>query len=201
MTVIYLRHGESEGNVRRVIQGWMDLPLTPLGEAQAAAAGRRLAASDAVALYTSPLQRARRTAELVGIATALEPAELPDFREYRFGEAEGLPWEEAAARWGLAARDWGVGSVPGEEGMEAFRLRVRRQFDELHERHLESTAIAVVHGGVLGAILGSLCELPAHEHVQVFTSNCGITTVIDERGEPAVVTLNDVCHLRAITGQ
>lgn len=196
MTVIYLRHGESEGNVRRIIQGQTDFSLTPKGEAQAEAAGRRLASSGAVALYSSPLRRARRTAEIVGRHARLDPIDIAGLQEYGFGAAEGLRWPEAAARWGLASRDWGVGQVPGEEGMEAFRSRVRDAFVALHERHRESLAVAVVHGGVLGAILGSLCGLAPHEHMQVYTSNCGMTTVADERGQPMVIGLNDVCHLR-----
>lgn len=196
MTVVYVRHGESEGNVQRIIQGWMDFPLTSLGELQAQAAGRRLATSGASALYTSPLRRAHRTAAIIGGHAGLDPIEVDGLREYHFGEAEGLRWPDAAARWGLASRDWGVGQVPGEEGMEAFRLRVREACEALYERHRDSVAIAVVHGGVLGAILGTLWGLAPHEHVQMYTSNCGITTVADERGELAVIGLNDVCHLR-----
>lgn len=197
MTLIFLRHGESEGNVQRVIQGWLELPLTPRGEAEAAAAGRRLASSGATALYTSPLRRARQTADIVSAATGLEAVELPDLREYGFGEAQGLRWEQAATRWGLLDRDWGIGSVPGEEGMEAFRVRVRRQFDELHERHTDSLAIAVIHGGVFGALVASLCGLEAHEHAQLYTGNCGIMVVTRERsGDPVIVALNDMCHLK-----
>ncbi|MGE0227410.1 MAG: histidine phosphatase family protein [Dehalococcoidia bacterium] len=196
MTVVYVRHGESEGNVQRIIQGWLDFPLTPRGEAQAEAAGRRIATTAAVALYTSPLLRARRTAEIIGNEAGLEVVPIDGLREYGFGEAEGLRWPEAAARWGLADRDWGVGQVPGEEGMEPFRQRVREASEALHERHRDSLAVAVVHGGVLGAMLGTLWGLAPHEHVQVYSSNCGMTTVADERGQPAVIGLNDVCHLR-----
>ncbi len=196
MTLIFLRHGESEGNVDRVIQGWLELPLTDRGFVQATAAARRLASAGAGALYASPLLRARQTADIVGAATGLPVIELPDLREYGFGEAQGLRWEDAAARWGLLDRDWGVGSVPGEEGMEVFRTRVRRQFDELHTRHATSSAIVVIHGGVFGALVSSLCGLPAHEHVQMYTANCGIMVVTHERGQPVIVALNDRCHLR-----
>jgi probable phosphoglycerate mutase len=196
VTLIFLRHGESEGNVERRIQGWLELPLTAQGHAQAEAAARRLASAGAVALYTSPLLRARQTAEAVARATGLPVIELPDLREYGFGEAQGLRWEQAAERWGLAERDWGVGAVPGEEGMAAFRDRVRRQFDELIARHADSMAIAVIHGGVFGAIVASLCGLPPHEHAQLYMGNCGLMVVAYERGAPVIVALNDQCHLR-----
>jgi broad specificity phosphatase PhoE len=199
MTLIFVRHGESEGNVGRVIQGWLELPLTAAGEAQAAAVARRLASAAASALYTSPLRRARQTAEAIAATTGLEVIDLADLREYCFGEAQGLTWEQAASRWGLLERDWGVGAVPGEEGMETFRARVRRQFEELHERHMDSVAIAVIHGGVFGALVASLCGLEPHEHVQLYTGNCGIMVVTHERnGDPVITTLNDLCHLREL---
>lgn len=199
MTLLFVRHGESEGNVARIIQGWLELPLTVQGEAQAAAVADRLATSGATALYTSPLRRARQTADAIAATTGLEVVELPGLREYGFGEAQGMTWEQAAARWGLLERDWGVGAVPGEEGMEPFRERVRRQFDELHDRHADSIAIAVIHGGVFGALVASLCGLEPHEHVQLYTGNCGIMVVGHERtGEPVIVGLNDLCHLKEL---
>jgi broad specificity phosphatase PhoE len=80
--------------------------------------------------------------------------------------------------------------------MEGFRARVARQFEELHARHVGSTAIVVIHGGVFGAIVAYLCGLPPHEHAQLYTGNCGIMVVVQERGRPMMVALNDQCHLR-----
>ncbi len=197
MTLLLLRHGESQGNVERLIQGWLELPLTERGRRQAEFAAERLASSTAVALYTSPLLRARETAAPVAAATGLEPIDLPDLREYGFGEAQGLRWEQAAERWGLSDRDWGVGAVPGEEGMAAFRDRVARQFDALATRHAREVAICVVHGGVMGAVVASLCGLPPHEHAQLYTGNCGIATFVQAEGRTVILALNDQSHLPA----
>ncbi len=195
MTLLLLRHGESLGNVDRLIQGWLELPLTERGRRQAVLAAGRLAASGAVALYTSPLRRARETAAPVAAATGLAPIDVPDLREYCFGEAQGLRWEEAVARWGLSDRDWGVGAVPGEEGMEAFRARVARRIEALAAQHADEVAICVVHGGVLGAVVAHLCGLPPHEHAQLYTGNCGIATLTQADGRPVILGLNDQCHL------
>lgn len=195
MTLLLLRHGESQGNVERVIQGWLELPLTDRGQRQAMFAAQRLATTGAAALYTSPLLRARQTVAPVAAATDLEPIDVPDLREYCFGAAEGLRWEQAAARWGLSDRDWGVGAVPGEEGMAAFRTRVARQFDALAALHTDDVAICVVHGGVLGAVVAHLCGLLPHEHAQLYTGNCGIATFEQGAGGTVILGLNDQCHL------
>ena len=199
MTLLLLRHGESDGNATGRIQGWADFGLTELGRQQAEAAGRHLADSGASALYSSPLRRARDTAVIVAEHTGLEIVDLPDLREYRFGEAQGLLWSEAQARFGFGGRDWGSGGVPGEEGTSAFRDRVSQQVEELAQRHATDVAIAVLHGGVVGALVSRLMGLADSEYAQIYSTNCGITTLSQGMdGRTAVVSLNDVCHLRAL---
>lgn len=197
MTLLLLRHAESEGNATGRIQGWSEHGLTDLGRQQAEAAGRRLAGAGAVALYSSTLRRARDTAAVVAGHTGLEIVDVPDLREYRFGEAQGLLWSEAAERFGLVGRDWGAGGIPGEEGATAFRDRVQRQVEELAERHASDVAIAVIHGGVLGAFVSRLMGLPDAEYAQIYGANCGITTLSQGMdGRTAVTGLNHVSHLR-----
>lgn len=198
MTLLLVRHGESTGNADRLIQGWLDVPLTPLGRRQAAAVAARLASAGASALYSSPLRRARETAAAVASATGLAVVAVDGLREYHFGEAQGLRYEDAVARWGFGERDWGVGTVPGEEGIPAFRARVAASVAELAARHAAGVAIAVVHGGVLGALVAEMCALPLHLHAQVYTANCGLTTIAREQGRDVIVALNDRCHLDGI---
>ena len=199
MTLLLLRHAESEGNATGRIQGWSDHGLTELGRQQAEAAGRHLADAGAVALYSSTLRRARDTAAAVAGHTGLEIVDVPDLREYRFGEAQGLRWSEAAERFGLVGRDWGTGGIPGEEGTPAFRDRVQRQVEELAQRHASDVAIAVIHGGVLGALVSRLMGLPDEEYAQIYGANCGITTLSQGMdGRTAVAGLNSVSHLREL---
>ena len=199
MTLLLLRHAESEGNATGRIQGWADFGLTELGRQQAEAAAHHLADAGAVALYSSPLRRARDTAVIVAEHTGLDVVDLPDLREYRFGEAQGLLWSEAQERFGLVGRDWGTGGIPGEEGTTAFRDRVQLQVEELAQRHTSDVAIAVVHGGVVGAVVSRLMGLEDSEYAQIYSTNCGITRLSQGMdGRTAVVGLNDVCHLRAL---
>ena len=101
---------------------------------------------------------------IVAEHTGLEIVDLPDLREYRFGEAQGLLWSEAQARFGFGGRDWGSGGVPGEEGTSAFRDRVSQQIEELAQRHASDVAIAVLHGGVVGALVSRLMGLADSEY-------------------------------------
>lgn len=202
MTLLLLRHGESEGNRTRVVQGQLThYGLTPLGREQAEAAGRRLAGLEIDALYSSHLRRARETADIVAAHTGHEVIELPDLQEYGFGEAQGLTWDEVRERFDVVGRAWGRGRIPGEEGSAAFRERVAHQIGGLAERHRDGTAVAVLHGGVLGAIVGRICGLGDGEYAQIFTANCGITEVgVAQDGRLALRSLNDTCHLRALGG-
>ena len=195
MTLLLVRHGESAGNAQRLIQGWKPFPLTDRGHRQAEAVARRLADVGAVALYASPIVRGWQTAAPIAIGTGLTPIETPALREYGFGEAEGLHWTEAAARWELSEHDWGVGGVPGEEGFEVFRTRVAECIEMLAERHSGELAICVLHAGTMGTLVGHICGMGPHDHPTLFTGNCGIATVHRDRGRLEIVSLNDQCHV------
>lgn len=195
MTLLLLRHGESEGNVLGVIQGWREYALTERGRAQARAAAERLAALDVVALYASPLARAAETAAIVASRVGVPVHADPALREYHFGAAEGLRWAEAQARWQLPDRAWGSGLVPGEESTGPFRTRVFQRLTVLAETHVLDVAVAVVHGGVLGALVASLMGLGVDQHVRMHAGNAGLTT-LEQRGDRLeIVALNDCCHL------
>jgi broad specificity phosphatase PhoE len=153
--VLILRHAQSTWNAEGRWQGWSDAPLSPLGELQAAAAGRALALvgyrPDLV--VSSDLSRARQTAELMAKELGYEaPLELDaDLREQDLGLWNGLTNAEIASRWPaeLAARAAGAfGTVPEGEKSEQFSERSMRAVDRLGATALDEV-LAITHGGVL----------------------------------------------------
>ena len=124
MTLLFVRHGESEGNASRIMQGWLDMPLSDRGIVQAEAVAARLASQGASRLYASSLRRAWDTAAAIGKAAGLEVEAADAFREYMYGEAQGLRWDEVVARFGVTTGEWGSGRIPGEEGSAAFHARI-----------------------------------------------------------------------------
>jgi probable phosphoglycerate mutase len=128
MTVLTLvRHGETDWNRARRIQGLTDIPLNDTGREQAkdAAAGLRRALDPSlpVAVAASDLVRARETAEIIAESLgAPEPLLYRDLRERGYGQAEGVDIAEFDRRWG----PWHSAEVPGAESRDRLRRRALR---------------------------------------------------------------------------
>jgi 2,3-bisphosphoglycerate-dependent phosphoglycerate mutase len=102
--LVLLRHGESTANADDSFAGWLDVPLTRRGRAQAAAAGRGLAGLRPAAVHTSVLDRAVRTARLMSAAAGWDAPLRPDWRlnERHYGALQGLDKDGARRRYGTA---------------------------------------------------------------------------------------------------
>ena len=199
MTLLFVRHGESEGNARRIMQGWLDTELSETGVLQAEAVARRLASAGATRLYSSSLRRAHQTADRISAATGLPVEPLDGMREYNLGEGQGLTWDEVVARFGISDANWGTGLIPGEEGMVAFYDRLALVFDELAERHRADTAIVVSHGGVIARVVVHVLGAPRDAYLPFATpANASITAVAWDRGRHVLAALNDDCHLSEV---
>ena len=195
MTLVLVRHGESQGNVLGIITGSMDLDLTDLGREQARRVGQRLATEPVAALYASTRIRAANTAAAIGAHHNLEPTLIEGLDEYRYGEAEGLTWEDFRERFPRGMKEWGTGAVLGEEGRDVFRTRVAAAIDLLAERHNEDLAVVACHGGTILHILAHVMQLPTNSAPRTRIGNCSITTIDHTNGRPEILTVNDLCHL------
>lgn len=148
-TELYLvRHGETDWNQQRRIQGLTDIPLNETGREQARATGRLLARREWDGIYCSPLGRARETARIIASEVGLgEPAVVDALAERNYGEAEGMSFEQIERRWPDR------GTVPGQETREQVVARVLPALQELAETHPGESIIVVSHGGAIRAVL------------------------------------------------
>jgi uncharacterized phosphatase len=149
VTELYLvRHGETDWNRQRRIQGRTDIPLNDTGREQARMAGHRLSVRAWDGLYASPLDRARETAALIGAEVGLgEPELVPALVERDYGEAEGMDWLEVQRRYpdGVA--------VPGRESRHAVADRVVPALVDLGLARPDAALVIVSHGGAIRAVL------------------------------------------------
>ena len=155
--LLLLRHGESTWNVERRWQGWLDAPLTPAGEAQAAARARTLAHESFAprVIYTSDLKRAARTAEI--IAAHVEAPVIADagFRERHGGEWQGHTVAEIDEGWPGMRDAWRRGELTAPPGGEED-VDVLERFDAALSRALAQAGHGVVgivtHHGMLRSV-------------------------------------------------
>ncbi len=164
--ILLVRHGETEWNVQRRIQGRLDSPLTERGVAQAHAVGRlvgKLPDVASVRIVASPLGRALRTAEIIGEHLAPGPGLIIDDRlsEISVGSWDGLTYRDVEIRSpgifdGQGRHEWYFRSPDGDT-YEAFAGRVGEWLSEVTEIHL---LVAVTHGIVSRVLRGLYAKLP-----------------------------------------
>jgi broad specificity phosphatase PhoE len=147
--LLMLRHGQTDFSTQGRYSGRADLPLTELGERQATAAAARLAnTGDVAAVVSSPMLRARQTAQPVAGALGV-PLRIHDgLIEADFGAWDGLTFAEASARDPELHTRWLTDTSvapPDGESMDAVHRRVRRVRDQLIAEHGGATVVVVSH--------------------------------------------------------
>ncbi len=158
-TLLLVRHGETDWNAARRIQGSTDIPLNETGRAQARATAEVLAerfADAAPIVVSSDLSRARETAEIIAAALGVPgPQTYPQLRERAYGVAEGLTIDEYHERFGA----WDRENVPDAETSAHLRRRavgaVRTVVRDARRRHAprDVPVIAVAHGALISQFI------------------------------------------------
>ena len=188
--IVLVRHGPTEWSVSGRHTGKTDLPLTEDGRAAAASLRERLAGYEFTTVLTSPLLRARETAELAGLGDRAEPE--ADLREYDYGDYEGLTTDqirEDRPGWYL----WRDG-VPDGETPEQVGDRADRAIARALEAGGDVALFA--HGHVLRVLAARWIELPAEYGGHLALSTASLSELGYERERRAVWLWNDTSHLR-----
>ena len=173
MKFYFVRHGETEWNVLKKIQGKTDVPLNENGQNQAKALAASLVEQKlhAVKIYTSPQLRATQTAEIIGNALHIECEELQGLIEMDLGEWEGSNWETIEEEYTQAYHNWNEHRrhvhTPGGE---CYNEVLERTLDAL--KHILSkendNVIVVTHSAILMSLRVYLAKLPFEEMVRRF---------------------------------
>ncbi|MCG8548086.1 MAG: histidine phosphatase family protein [Alphaproteobacteria bacterium] len=154
MTRLYLvRHGETEWNVARRVQGQADPPLTAFGEEQARENADLIQSHDFCRVVSSDLQRARQTAALLGYGDA--PTD-PAWREMHAGAWQGKTLHDLQRKEPERFQQWRKGSFTpdGGESWDAFAQRIKQAIRGLGND--DDRILVVCHGHVVRAAVSSL---------------------------------------------
>jgi phosphoserine phosphatase len=204
--VILVRHGESSYNVERRVQGHCDLsPLTDKGEAMAAQVGTALKDLKFDAFYSSPLQRAKRTAEILasGLSNVPELQVTNDLREVNLPIWEGMLFTEVEAKYPdeyLAWRDAPhTLKMMMPDGVEVFPVadlfeQARRFWRSAIAQHKDQTLLIVAHAGINRALIYTAAGLKPEDYQRFQLSNCGISVLnfSGELGDPVQIESHNI---------
>jgi probable phosphoglycerate mutase len=185
--ILVVRHGETEWSRTLRHTGRTDVPLTPFGEHQAAALAPRMTSWHPVLVLSSPLVRARRTAELAG----LEPEIDEDLLEWDYGAFEGRTTDDIRAE--LGDPGWTVWSATSGLGESAADVGVRasRVLDRVRPLVEAGEDVALfAHAHLLRILSAVWLDLPAERGVSFVLEPTGAGVLGYERDTPALRAWN-----------
>jgi ribonuclease H / adenosylcobalamin/alpha-ribazole phosphatase len=197
-TTLLLRHGQTPLSVDKRFSGTGDAALTDAGLEMAAAAARRLASSGADAVVSSPLTRARQTADAVAAALGLEVDVEEGLRETDFGDWEGYTFAEVRQKWPRELDEWLASTSvapPFGESFDATATRVRQARDRVLSRYGGRTVVVVSHVTPIKTLLRFALDAPPSALYRMHVDLVSLSEVQWFADGPAVVrSLNDTHH-------
>lgn len=201
LTILLMRHGQTDWNRTGRWQGHADIPLNEVGQQQAEALCQRMHRWPIETIYTSDLQRCRQTAAPLAATLNLEPIPTPIWRERDVGDFSGLTGEQARAQypevWQKSLR--GMVDPPNGEPFHEVLGRAWRAYEMVTAASSEGIVAVVTHGGLLHALLGQVMGIDPTVYGRFsMRGNTGLSIIeVNDHG-PVVTRLNDTSHLEEL---
>lgn len=186
--LLLVRHATAESNGR--FQGQRDVSLTAAGRREVRLLCEKCSMHAVRAVYSSDLRRARQTADAVARKFGLDVEVRAELREMRFGQWEGLSWNQIARRFPRLASSWierfPYQAIPGAEPLQQFRKRIAAGVREIVTENRGQCALVVTHAGVIRFTLARVLGLPAQNLFRLAQDSCAVN-VIDFLEKGAIV--------------
>jgi broad specificity phosphatase PhoE len=201
--IIIIRHGETQYNVEKRLQGWIDVPLNQAGKQQAHKVALRLKGETIHALYSSDQKRAFATAYQISKQLNLKLHKRRALREDRLGIMEGWLWEEEPDPYRQQIWDerdqarsrgdmhW---KIEGCESLQEHTDRVKKFFDFLEHNHKDHVVAVVTHGGTINRILEIYGFKQITDEYRGF-KNTSVTVFVKKDHGYQIEIDNDISHL------
>jgi broad specificity phosphatase PhoE len=190
--LMLVRHGETEANVAGRMQGRGNDPLTERGQQQVRAIAERLKqeAPHIAAIYSSPLLRARLTADQIAATLGVSLSLRDGLQEMHLGELEGVSAAELSAAVPVTPDE----RYPNGESAREFVERIMGTLHGLVAAHSGEALVAVSHGGVISTALSIWSVGHGGAWRDYAPTNCALS-IIEFSVGPTIVALNDCVHL------
>ncbi len=164
---------------------------------QAARLANRFRGERIGVLYSSPLQRARQTAEIIAMATGLPIRYDEQLKEHDLGLFTGQVYAEIVDRFPELSQFWmeEARDMPGGEKQYAFHSRAAGTIRAITEKHTDAKIAIVSHAGLFGEYLAYLLELDRKRRHPFQFDNASVSIVEVGGLMPRIIRLNDISHL------
>lgn len=201
MKKIYLvRHGESEWNVLKKIQGQQDIPLTEKGIEQAHLVGKRLINENIEKIYSSDLNRAYTTAKIIGNKLNLDVITMTEFREINFGVWEGISndkmMEEHREDLILWRNEPEKLKIEGAETLIELQLRAMNGINKVMDNDKIDNILIVSHSATLKTIILGLLNMNLANFKNLTINNVSLSIVEIREHNKVLKLFNDTCHIK-----
>jgi broad specificity phosphatase PhoE len=199
--LILVRHGETEWNVEEVFRGRIDVGLNETGLKQAELLAEYLGGLKIDTVYSSPLKRALKTAEVIARYHKLEVKITPGLIDCDFGQWQGLHLQEVKDRYKELYAEW-VNSphlvkIPDGESLDEVRKRALPLVDEVVAKY-KGTVVLVSHRVVNKVLICALLGLDNSRFWNIRQDTCGTTTFAYENGRFTLTKHNDTSYLKPL---
>lgn len=194
-SIIFLRHGQAKNNIERILTGRTPgVPLTEKGIEQAEKAAKFLEHMNISAIYSSPIERARHTAEIVGKHNSLDITIDDRLIELDMGKFTGVPYDEIFTSHGNVFMKFYNGELEiAHNGVETFsevKRRVLGIVDHVIENHPNQNVVLVTHMDPIKAMLSTVVDLTPTNLFELIIANASLNIFREYQGKFSISGLN-----------
>jgi probable phosphoglycerate mutase len=199
--IIFLRHGQAENNTKKILAGRSPgVNLTEVGIQQAEQAGKMLEPLNISAIYSSPIDRALQTAEIVGKQYDLEISIDDRLIELDMGKFTKMPYDEIFAKHGNVFLKFYEGSEEvSENGVETFTKVQKRVFDMVDfiiNKHKNENVVLVTHMDPIKAMIGKVLKLRPEVLFELIIANASLNIFKNNDQKLYLTAINTVSSER-----
>jgi broad specificity phosphatase PhoE len=196
--IILVRHGETEWNIKGVFRGRIDIELNQTGLKQAELLAKYLSDIAIDAIYSSPLKRAVKTAEMTASYHKLDVEITPGLIDFNYGEWQGLCHQEARDRYKKLYAKWlsrpDLVKIPAGESLGKVKKRAMSVVDRVIAKY-KGSVVLVSHRVVNKVLICALLGLANSHFWNIRQDTCGITTFAYENERFILTKHNDTSYL------
>lgn len=198
MRIFLVRHGQTDDNIKNLMQGWKDTPLNETGKSQANQLISFFETQKIDIIYSSDLSRAYETARIIAKSLNKQVFLDKQLREMYLGSWEGHSWQEIEAEFsyflGKPENEKNALNIHSGESYIEFQLRSFEVFKKIVKNHTSKNIMIVTHGGVIREIIARIMKINQTQKDAIPIRNCSVS-MIEYNKDKDQYSIIDLCVL------